>query len=560
MNIWILTIGSSDVQLDSNTQSQDKGRTTKSFSDQIWNYWYTDELKANHYLPNSAKPTRSFADKDETYWVSPRILGLVYKASPDTVQRELLVYLTFPLLDNFVSKLKDMNAEDSEKYPLPAVIALLLTDQFAILTDTQQRRNLKSPYWKDTCELYPILEDYLGHQFPDAIVEPLLLQPKFSEPGLDNWDAVLELVQQEIERLKFETEPQTVYVSHQAGTPAISSAVQFCSLAKFGDRVRFLVSNEHDAQLTGFVESSSYLRGIEIQQAKKLLENHDYSGIKEVLKKQIEEANKPKNNPKLEDEILKHISYLLDAAIQWNFAKFEGFATVLKTYPDQTLVKQRQAYLEDDELAQCYLDNAKLAKAYLEDLAQYWWWIGYEAAYLALIRLDQKNAVEAFFHSFRAVEGLISRWTEVTYPEHVDSNNDSPQVKLSILEELPDYLSNKKQEHLLSEFKEKQKLGLHSFPLYDLLRKGKPDWRQKCKDISVFTDQIAPKRNKLFHRLKGLEVLDVLQEWKVNDVEELEVRIRHYLNFISNQSFNSLEAASLMAQVHEELEKAIEAL
>ena len=230
---------------------------------------------------------------------------------------------------------------------------------------------------------------------------------------------------------------------------------------------------------------------------------------------------------------------LLNAAIQWNFAKFDEFASQI-----QRLEGQEFQYLVQEVQERSKKES--------------WWWLGYESAYLAFIRLDQKNAVEAFFHSFRAVEGLISRWTEVTYPEHVDPNNDSPQVKLSILGALPDYLSNKKQKHLLSEFKEKQKLGLHSFPLYDLLRKGKPDWRLKCKDLSVFTDQIAPKRNKLFHRLKGLEVSDVFQEWKVNNSkEELELRIRCYLNFISDQSFNSLEAASLMPQVHKELEKAI---
>ena len=79
----------------------------------------------------------------------------------------------------------------------------------------------------------------------------------------------------------------------------------------------------------------------------------------------------------------------------------------------------------------------------------------------------------------------------------------------------------------------------------------------KCKSLPTFTEQIAPKRNKLFHRLKGLEVADVFQEWKVKDMDELENRIRHYLNFISDQSFDSLKEASLMVKVHQELEKAI---
>jgi hypothetical protein len=65
-------------------------------------------------------------------------------------------------------------------------------------------------------------------------------------------------------------------VSHQAGTPAISSALQFCSIAKFGDRVQFLVLNreyeEHESiSKTKLVESSEYIRAIKLEQAKQLI-------------------------------------------------------------------------------------------------------------------------------------------------------------------------------------------------------------------------------------------------------------------------------------------------
>ncbi len=492
MNVWLLTTGSSDVQLT---------------SDENWSDWWQEIKKSLYRI--QFEPVRAIDDEGEPYRLPARVLGIAHDRLPDQVQP----YLLFPLLQNFMQKL------ETEKIQIDQVI-ILISDQEDIFPESE-RETKRCPYWQDTYQLYPILESYLSKHFPDATVKPLIFKPKSSNLGLDNWDAVLELVQQEIASLKFETEPQNVYVSHQAGTPAISSAVQFCSLAKFGDRAKFLVSNEYNPTFPEKpLEGSSYLRGIRIQEAKALLDSHNYAGVKDLLDSYLDEKH-------------RETKILLDAAIQWNFAKFDEFANELQK-------------LSDEDLAQ-------VAK----ERSQHWWWTAYEAAYLAFIRLDQKNAVEAFFHSFRAVEGLISRWTEVTYPEHVDSNNDSPQVKLSILKELPDYLSNKKQEHLLSEFKEKQKLVLHSFPLYDLLRKGKPNWKQKCKDLSVFTDQIAPKRNKLFHRLKGLETSDIFQEWKVNDLEELEVRIRLYLNFISDQSFNALTEASLMAIVHQKLEEAI---
>ncbi|WP_237265915.1 hypothetical protein [Tolypothrix bouteillei] len=103
-----------------------------------------------------------------------------------------------------------------------------------------------------------------------------------SEQGLDNWDKTLKVVQEQFENLKKELNkfPQynpndTIYVSHQAGTPAISSAVQFASLSNFKN-VKFLSSNiffndegeqTSDPQL---VEISNYWMGIQIQKAKQL--------------------------------------------------------------------------------------------------------------------------------------------------------------------------------------------------------------------------------------------------------------------------------------------------
>ena len=495
MNVWLVTTGSSDVQLT---------------SDENWNDWWQEIKKSLYRL--RFDPVRAIDDDGEPYRLPARVLGIAY----DSLTEQVQPYLSFPLLQNFTQEMKAKEIQIDQ-------IIVLISDQENIFSESE-RETKRCPYWQDTCQLYPVLEDYLGKQCPGAIVKPLILKPQLSQSGLDNWDAVLESVQQEVESLKFETEPQTVYVSHQAGTPAISSAVQFSSLARFGDRVRFLVSSEQNTKSPEILPSSSYLKGIHRQEAKKLLERHDYSGVQDLI------------SPYLDDKKYQETKILLEAAVQWNFAKFDEFSNELQK-------------LSDQDLAQV-----------MKERRQHWWWTAYEAGYLALVRLNQGNTVEAFFHSFRTVEGLISKWAEVTYPDHVEPNNDSPQVKLSILEILPDYLGNKKQEHLLSEFKERQKLGLHSFPLYDLLRKGKPSWKQTCKDLTVFTDQIAPKRNKLFHRLKGLESVDVFQEWKVTDAAGLELRILNYLNLVSDQSFLLLTEASLMAKVHRKLKDAIAAL
>jgi hypothetical protein len=76
------------------------------------------------------------------------------------------------------------------------------------------------------------------------------------------------LVQQAFSSIEIDKNT-TVYVSHQAGTPAISSAVQFVSLARFGKQVKFLVSNEYNPSLTKVIDASQYLKGIQVQRGGK---------------------------------------------------------------------------------------------------------------------------------------------------------------------------------------------------------------------------------------------------------------------------------------------------
>jgi len=280
MILWIVTIGSSDVQFDSDKVNREKGRTEKQRSDKVWRNWYDDIKYECHDL--NFEPKRAFQDVEESYRIPARILGKVYQFSSKEVKQEIESYLTFPLLSSFVEKLKTNG--------IPDAIAFILTDQSQIFQDDTQRRQPKSPYWQDTCELKLILESYFQQQFPGVELIPLQLSPPV-KPGLDDWDRVLDLVQNEFAKIKLE--PDIVYVSHQASTPAISSAVQFESLTLFGQRVKFLISNEQDSDLTRFIDRSSYLKRIRQQEALALLENFDYSGVYQLLQDDLQKSNLP---------------------------------------------------------------------------------------------------------------------------------------------------------------------------------------------------------------------------------------------------------------------------
>ena len=154
---------------------------------------------------------------------------------------------------------------------------------------------------------------------------------------------------------------------------------------------------------------------------------------------------------------------------------------------------------------------------------------------------------------FKGFSTILAEWR---YSDHIDHNNGSPQIKISVLGLLPNYIGDKKQENLLTTFKDKGKLGLYSFTLYDLLRQSRPEWREDPHIRKVW-DVAAHKRNQLFHRLLGLQKLEVFEAWDTPNKEKWEERILGCLNFLSEEDFSSLSEASLMSQVHREIKEAI---
>ncbi|MEB3231209.1 MAG: hypothetical protein VKJ64_09380 [Leptolyngbyaceae bacterium] len=495
MNVWLVTTGSSDVQLT---------------SDENWSDWWQETKKSLYRL--QFEPVRPIDDEGEPYRLHARVLGIAHDRLPEQVQP----YLSFPLLQNFIQKLK------VEKIQIDQII-VLTSDQENIFPESE-RETKRCPYWQDTCQLYPILEDYLGEYFPDATVKPLILKPKASNLGLDNWDAVLELVQTEIASLKFETEPQNIYVSHQAGTPAISSAVQFCSLAKFGDRVKFLVSSEQDKTLTDIIKSSTYLRGIKRGQSEKLLKNHDYTGVNDLIAGYLDSDTK----------------ILLDAAIQWNFSHFVQSSSLIK----KGKKSKQENFLE--KLSKHPKFNELVIERTGEDK---WWWEAYEAAYLGVIRLRQGNTVEAVFHSFRSLEGLLKSWAEQKYPGELTHTKH------------PKWKENDRWDRNLRSYGE---------DLYTFLETKREINKDKNFDIWIFGNVVIGRRNELFHNIKGLDdqqdVFEVWRssnekQWKDNPEEKWKTRILNCLNYIVEEDFPdgfaTLEEASLMAKVHTELENAI---
>jgi hypothetical protein len=461
MSIWIVTTGNSDVQLKHNYNANKWQKFYRNIRSELSNHLFEPSRLRN-------------ALADEPYTVPARVMGMVYSSQLN--DESVFNDLHFPLLDTFTDFLTKLDKKEK-----PNQIIVITTNQEKAFDDDDKKNN-KCPYWQDTCKLRPILEKYFEQKFPrlqiNQDIHYLELDPNSKAEGLDNWNQCLILVnklfKEKISNLEIRKYTK-IFVSHQAGTPAISSAVQFTSLANFEKQVQFLVSNEYDQGNTISIPSSSYLQGMKLQEAKELLKRYDYSGVEKILNKLWENQSLTEQEQKIKD--------LLAMAIQWNNANFDDFA------------KARSPINKE-----------------AEKRTQEWWWTSYEAGYLAVIRFRQGNYVEALFHSFRAVEGLL---------RYLDKNPD---------------------EHK----------GIH-----DLVAMVLKNW-QSSNDIKVFKNHTSRYRNTLFHNLRGLEKEEVFQAWNTENYSKWQERVLGCINFIADQKeFTKLQESSLMSSVHEEMKTAI---
>lgn len=427
-----------------------------------------------------------------------RSLGLVYAEQLQTYGSDL----TFPRFNGLCQKFEPTGG-------YPDQLIMLLTDQSALFT-LHRTIHVDCPYWQDTCELRSLLDFYFGHKLPNTTRTYWTIKPEPNRPGLDHWESTLSLVQslfqQHLHELNSQGQ-QLVYLSHQAGTPALSSAIQFVCLTQFGSQVRFLVSNEYEEDSGELIDSSIYLRGLRIQEAKALLKRYDYAGVQALLMP-LEQSE---------------LGRLLQAAIQWNFAEFEEFI---------------------QELA----GTQSLAAEIAERNQGNWWWEAYESAWLAVVRLRQGNTVEAMFHSFRAVEGLLRVWVDRAHSETIQNTPHPSRDRC---------------------------LNKYGQDLYFFLKSQKSIDPQSQQDIWIFGNHVFNRRNNLFHQLEGLQekkknkketVFSQWQsphepKWRDADEEKWRSRICACLKFVSEQgNVESLEEACLMPKVHELIEEELEKL
>ena len=271
MTTWIITTGNSDIQLNTDNNWM---RGERLFT----------EAKNNEPLCNCQGEGKDFANlkrENDTkcFPVAARVLGLVYQD-----HEHYYSDLVFPLLDVLIEKFQDQEFPDR--------VYIILTDQEELFK-TSDIKNSSCPFWQDTCTLKPLFEWYFQTKLklkPDFIT----LQPSVNNRGLDHWDQVLTLVTEELTKIQ---QDDVFYISHQASTPAISSAVQFVSIGYFSN-VKFLIVNRYYQEnkiktSPEIIPSSSYWKQLQIQKAKKLITD-GFPGSALALLKEVEYNNSEK--------------------------------------------------------------------------------------------------------------------------------------------------------------------------------------------------------------------------------------------------------------------------
>lgn len=404
----------------------------------------------------------------------------------------------------------------------PVIIGKLLLEKGndiakVYLIATDQKPEVKERE-KDTIYAAELIKAWIVNQFDHITNDDVEIIPL----GLDgtnpsNFEQMFQWWRQAWrEKITIEAH-QNIWVCLKGGVGQTSEASRISGLSLFGDRIEFFEFKQNSkanrigipSDYSGPFLGRNYLWDRTQQQALKLLERYDYAEVYDLLKPYFQDSY-----PKLPN--------LLQAGIYWNQGKFDKF-----------LYEAKRSSLQISE-----------------QRGKKFWWMAYEQAYLALIRLQQQNTTEAMLHSYRSVEGVLYLWAKKSFPSDVkEVPNKFPIIKESILKTYPslqdcfNYNNHKSTE-----------VQLRSKVIRDLLEKAIPA-TATSDDFRNFWHSAQNMRNELSHRLGGITEEEVFRAWgkdkDIDDARQWEKRLLNCLNLISGQSFKRLSNASIFSQLHD---------
>lgn len=316
------------------------------------------------------------------------------------------------------------------------------------------------------------------------------------------------------------TSDQKLLLCLKGGVNQSSEAARITSITRFEENVTFFDFEENTqdnlegkpSPYTAPFKGVNYLWSRKQAEALSLLDRHDYQGVNSILLPYYTDSN---------NDNIRKLKLYLQKAIKWNITDFDTFISGLQQIPDNN-----------------------------------WWWKGYESAYLGFVRFKQGNNIEAFFHAFRAIEGLMSELITFKYQDYVFfPKGETPYLKSTICNNNSPFSEFKNQRVL---FNQDGRVYLYGGGLDSLVEIALPQIKNDDYWKRFFV-HIKPWRNRIFHRLKHLEKGDLFSVcWEVQDVQQWKNKVLYYLNSLSGQNYSSLEKASFMADYHRQIKDLIQ--
>lgn len=468
--------------------------------------------------------TRDLALYCEDYHQQWLNLGNAFQANIDQKESQAIkVQYQLGVEDNFrnVTKYLADNWQDYQDKVKPIIIGKLIEDYqnkiktvYLIVTN-QEGFALPRYCEKDTLYSGKIIKKYLQKNYN---FEVKILSQGQQDENPANFEQMFKWWQNFWNSIDPKNkQDKELLLCLKGGVNQSSEAARITAINRFEEKVTFFDFEEnaqenlqgkpspYTAPFTGI----NYLWSRKKAEALRLLERYDYEAVNNIL----EPYYSSKNN-----EDTRKIKLYLSKAIKWNITDFDTFIKGLQQIPH---------------------DN--------------WWWKGYESAYLGFVRFKQGNNIEAFFHAFRAIEGLMSELITIKYDDYVvREKGKTPYLKISICSD-NSFSEFRNQRGL---FESNNQIGLYGDKLYSLVKIALPNIiNDKNWQGFTYTQQW---RNSIYHRLIHLTSDDLFKVcWKVQNKEEWKSKVLYYLNSLSGQTFQSLEDASFMGKYHSQITELI---
>ena len=412
----------------------------------------------------------------------------------------------------------------------PVILGKLLEDKIndlekVYLVVTDQNETVKERE-KDTLYSGELIKYWLNKLNSDLVVNILYIGRNDENPS--NFEEMFRWWQQ-VWKENIKPQPdQPILLCLKGGVGQASEASRISGLSFYGNDIKFYefiptpsnnqkgISSDYTRPFLG----TNYLWDRTRQQALQLLKRYDYAGLENLVKPYYEQ-NKQK---------WKETYALIKSGVSWNQGQFEDFFQSASFSFNNQQKEQHQQY----------------------------WWMAYEQAYTAVVRLKQKNTTEAMLHSFRAVEGLIYECLKHEFKDYmVNSEYTYSSLQSSVLNKYPAL-----KELFVNNGNPVPEIKLDSRTQQRLIEKyiALTSPQANFKDLKAWgSEELRNHRNRLSHKLGGISEGELYQAWGKDtyNQKDWEKRILNCLNLITENKFNYLWQGSLFASIHQRVLTAI---